>query len=568
MIDQLWKKFLGGLNLQFIAYFLLFAYVPLLTFSIIGYALNKRMIYQVNKANVETLTQKTAVHLRDYLKLKKEKIKYVFSAFADEDEWNAAAGQLSEMNSIAIWHTGELFPVKNISDTLQFQLINRVPVNTPFFNYGPQKEFFLTVMVEPNFVVWASIPADTIRSIIRSNDSATQFCFCSQQNEFHIHTKPPVRDDGLFSFWPILSFIDKTGDLEYRTHVTTNLNIVAKRPAYIVYGELKKFMQEIVLANLIIGILMLAIAILLARRIAGPIQELVGAANKFSQGDLSSPVHVRGIREINILSDEFEVMRQKLLELHSGMEEKIEERTQALRDAQFQISHQEKMASLGLLAAGVAHEIGNPLTGISSMAQLIRRKIKDEDIQGYLKTILSNIERISRIVRELVDFARPTSYEATDVDVNRLIQSAVSIVRYDKRAKNMRLELKLDAHLPAVHLVEDQLQQVFLNILINAVDACHQSTSEIKIRSFTKSGNLYVRFSDNGIGIAKENLPKIFEPFFTTKKVGKGTGLGLSVSYGIIKNLGGTISVESIPFKGSTFTIEIPLEQTEQIIES
>ncbi len=568
MIDQLWKKFLGGLNLQFIAYFLLFAYVPLLTFSIIGYALNKRMIYQVNKANVETLAQKTALHLRDYLNLKKEKVKYVFRAFPDTDEWNAASRQLADMHSVAIWQNGVLFSVKNISDTLQFQLANRLPINTPFFYNEEKKELFLTVEVEPDFVVWASIPADTIRSIIRSNDSATQFCFCSQQNAFHIRTKPQIRESGLFSSWPILSFIDKNGDLEYRTHVTNSLNIVARRPAYVVYGELKKFMQEIVLANLIIGILMLAIAILLARRIAGPIQELVLAANKFSRGDLSTPVHVRGIREINILSDEFEVMRQKLLELHTVMEEKIEERTQALRNAQFQISHQEKMASLGLLAAGVAHEIGNPLTGISSMAQLIRRKVKDEDIQEYLKTILSNIERISRIVRELVDFARPTSYEATQVDVNHLIHSAVSIVRYDKRAKNMQLQMNLDENLPPVVLVEDQLQQVFLNILINAVDACHQDTSEIKIRSFTKNGNLYVQITDNGIGIAKDNLPKIFEPFFTTKKVGKGTGLGLSVSYGIVKNLGGTISVESIPFKGSTFTIEIPFEQSETLIES
>lgn len=568
MIDQLWKKFLGGLNLQFIAYFLLFAYVPLLTFSIIGYALNKRMIYQVNKANVETLAQKTASHIHDYLTLKKANIKYVFRAFPESDEWNTAAGHLSGVNSIAVWKSGQLFSVKNISDTLRYFFKNRVPLDKSFFYNETKEALFLTVPVEPDFVVWASLNADSVRKRIRPNDSTTRFCLCSQQNDFIIQSQPEDSTVRSFSAWPVFSFIDKNEDLEYSAQVLGNLRVVAIRPAHLVYGELKKFMQEIFLANVIIGILMLAIAILLARRIAGPVQELVVAANAFSEGDLSTPVHVRGIREINILSDEFEVMRQKLLELHSDMEEKIEERTQALREAQFQISHQEKMASLGLLAAGVAHEIGNPLTGISSMAQLIRRKIKDKDIQEYLKTILSNIERISRIVRELVDFARPTSYEATNVDVNRLIQSAVSIVRYDKRAKNMQLQLELDENLPPLLIVEDQLQQVFLNILINAVDACHQQTSNIKIRSYTNNGNLCVQFSDNGIGIAKDNLPKIFEPFFTTKKVGKGTGLGLSVSYGIIKNLGGNILVESIPFKGSTFTVEIPLEQMENTLES
>ena len=337
----------------------------------------------------------------------------------------------------------------------------------------------------------------------------------------------------------------------------------ASRSAMGIYGELDGFLREIIFANLIIGLLMFAIAVLLARRIASPIQQLVKAASKFSEGDLRTPVDVQGSEEVNILAREFEVMRRQLLDSYSTLEEKIEERTRALREAQFQISHQEKMASLGLLAAGVAHEIGNPLTGISSMTQIIKRKSGDSEIKEYTSTILENINRISRIVRELVDFTRPSSYEATEVDANAVIKSAIGIVRYDKRAKSIALDMDLQDTLPQLYLVEDQLLQVCINILINAIDACPGDTGQLHIRSFSDASAVHLHFKDNGVGIPDDDQGKIFEPFFTTKQVGKGTGLGLSVSYGIVKNWNGRITVESIVGQGSTFKIEIPIKQVE-----
>jgi signal transduction histidine kinase len=241
------------------------------------------------------------------------------------------------------------------------------------------------------------------------------------------------------------------------------------------------------------------------------------------------------------------------------MEEKIQKRTRELQEAQAQISHQEKMASLGMMAAGIAHEIGNPLTSISSMAQVIKRKNDNTQIHEYVTNILKNIDRISRIVRELVDFSRPSSYEEALSDVNEIIKSAVGIIKYDRRSKNLTYSLSLDPELPKTVIVSDHLLQVLLNILINSVDASEGFGDEIGVNSFTKNGTIQVEITDKGCGIPIEMQKKIFDPFYTTKEVGKGTGLGLTVSYGFIKKLNGEIKVKSEEGRGSTFSVIIPV---------
>jgi signal transduction histidine kinase len=192
------------------------------------------------------------------------------------------------------------------------------------------------------------------------------------------------------------------------------------------------------------------------------------------------------------------------------------------------------------------------------MAQIIKRKVKDQNFIEYLNTILKNIERIRKIVRELVDFARPSSYEAADSNINEIISNAVGIVKYDRRMKSINIELELDNNIPTIFLVGDQLLQVFINILINAVDALTEDSNRIIIRSRKHKSNIIIEIEDEGVGIKPENISKIFEPFYTTKKVGKGTGLGLSVTYGIVKNLNGNIDVQSEPGKGTIFIITLP----------
>lgn len=237
-----------------------------------------------------------------------------------------------------------------------------------------------------------------------------------------------------------------------------------------------------------------------------------------------------------------------------------------------QLIHAQKMESIGMLAAGLAHEVGNPLTSISSLVQVIQRETKDEFTQDKLELITSQITRISRIIRDLVDFSRRSSYEIQLTDINKSIHEAVEIIRVGKKAKEIAFEVNLEKEIPTLPLVPDQIEQVFINILINAVDAIHANSiissthqtdkkraGKIFVRSALVDVDVVITITDNGKGIPEELLPKIFEPFFTTKKVGEGTGLGLWVSYGIIKSFRGNINVKSVEDKGTTFTIALPL---------
>jgi signal transduction histidine kinase len=213
------------------------------------------------------------------------------------------------------------------------------------------------------------------------------------------------------------------------------------------------------------------------------------------------------------------------------------------------------------MAAGIAHEIGNPLTSISSMAQVIKRKTSNEKTIEYVNNILKNIDRISRIVREMVDFSKPSSQKVALTDINDLINSAVGILKYDRRSKNINYILNLDQNIPRTIVVADHLLQVFLNILINAVDASEGFGNSIEVSTFTTDGSIEIDIRDQGCGIPEDKLNTIFDPFYTTKEVGKGTGLGLTVSYGLIQKMNGEIKVESKLREGSNFRVIIPIKE-------
>ncbi len=228
-----------------------------------------------------------------------------------------------------------------------------------------------------------------------------------------------------------------------------------------------------------------------------------------------------------------------------------------VRKLQQQVDQSEKLAVIGQLAAGVAHEIGNPLASISSIVQILQRKTNNQFMSDQLINVRDNINRISKIVRELVDLSRPPSHDSIFTQINEVIKTAVGIVKYDKRVKKVEFKTNLDPNLPIIEVVPDQIIQVFINILINSLDAI-QGEGIVKVNSTFDEKNIYVNISDNGTGIEEEITKKIFDPFFTTKQVGKGTGLGLSVSYGIIKKFNGEIKVKSNLGEGSEFTIQIP----------
>ncbi|MEP0822698.1 MAG: PAS domain S-box protein [Ignavibacterium sp.] len=228
------------------------------------------------------------------------------------------------------------------------------------------------------------------------------------------------------------------------------------------------------------------------------------------------------------------------------------------KELERQLVRSQKMESIGTLAAGIAHEVGNPLTSISSLVQVILRTTQDEFAKEKLELIKNQINRITRIIRDLVDFSRPSSYVVKPTEINEVLRDALNIVQYGKKVKHIHFDVQLNPGLPRLNIVPDQLVQVFINILMNAVDALDGIPGTIRLTTELVGDNVRVVVADSGRGIDPADLEKVFEPFFSTKEVGKGTGLGLWVSYGIVKNFGGEITVESAPGKGSKFFITLP----------
>ncbi|WP_203473218.1 sensor histidine kinase [Dissulfurispira thermophila] len=221
-----------------------------------------------------------------------------------------------------------------------------------------------------------------------------------------------------------------------------------------------------------------------------------------------------------------------------------------------QIIHSEKLASIGRLAAGIAHEIGNPLTSIFSFVQILREMEDDEFKKESLETIYFHINRISEILKQLSGFSKMPVGEPKECQINEIIEASTNLIQYDKKAKNINIVKELSPSLPLITIDGNQLSQVFVNLTLNAIDAMPDGGT-LTIKSMMRKDNIVIQFKDTGTGIAQEELPKIFDPFYTTKE--KGTGLGLAVSYNIIKKMNGTLTVESELGKGTTFIITIPI---------
>jgi signal transduction histidine kinase len=220
-----------------------------------------------------------------------------------------------------------------------------------------------------------------------------------------------------------------------------------------------------------------------------------------------------------------------------------------------QMSNSEKLASIGRLAAGIAHEIGNPLASVFSFVQILREMEEDEFKKDSLQTIYFHVNRISETLKQLSGYSKMPLAESGQCQVNDIIETSVNLIQYDKRAKEISINRELSDTLPQACVDANQLSQVFVNLILNALDAMPDG-GYLTVRSYEKDSSVIIEFKDTGIGIPKENLMKIFDPFYTTKE--KGTGLGLAVSYNIVKKMDGILSVESELGKGTTFTIKIP----------
>jgi PAS domain S-box-containing protein len=235
------------------------------------------------------------------------------------------------------------------------------------------------------------------------------------------------------------------------------------------------------------------------------------------------------------------------------------EQQRLMRD---QIAQADKLASIGELSAGIAHEINNPLGVILGFAQLIlRNETGDERLQADIKTIEKHTRHCKSIVEDLLNFARTSKPEKSLCDIHAVIDDVVHFIKQHAKSGNVRFEKAYDRRMKKLLLDEKKIKQVFINLVMNARYAINEEDGHIQVKTVSDQdhGRVLVQVIDDGQGIQKKDVSRIFDPFFTTKPTGEGTGLGLSVSYGIIKNHGGNIHVESAPGKGTTFTVELPL---------
>jgi C4-dicarboxylate-specific signal transduction histidine kinase len=230
----------------------------------------------------------------------------------------------------------------------------------------------------------------------------------------------------------------------------------------------------------------------------------------------------------------------------------------------------DRLASLGQLAASVAHEINNPIAGVLNLSMLIERILKEdgippervEEVRRYLVQISSETTRVGRIVGDLLAFSRRSSPQRMPADLNEIIRRTVSIIDHKLKLANVELELQLDEILPKIKCDNSQIQQVIVNLVMNASEATHNRVNgNVTVRTAANTNRESIRFEvkDNGDGIPKENLAKIYDPFFTTKGEGKGVGLGLAVVYGIVESHGGDIEVDTKVGEGTIFRVDLPI---------
>ena len=278
-----------------------------------------------------------------------------------------------------------------------------------------------------------------------------------------------------------------------------------------------------------------------------PIDSIVLMSKEIKNGNLSARCHIHSAGEMGLLCKTINQMADAIEQHEKKMKQ----------DTQMQILQSEKLASIGRLAAGVAHEINNPLTGVLTFTHLLKDRSNEEEDIKDLDVIIQETKRVREIVRNLLDFARQSPPIKELLNLNEIIQQLLKLVISQNVFRKIKIDEKYDVNLPEVLVDKNQLQQVFLNLLLNAGEAI-TGDGTIAISTAHNEKSILITFTDSGCGISDEDIEKIFDPFYTTKPVGQGTGLGLSISYGIIQQHRGTIQCVSQVGQGTTFKIYLP----------
>jgi len=350
--------------------------------------------------------------------------------------------------------------------------------------------------------------------------------------------------------------------------------------------------QSILIGFIVITtcLIVLAGVILLSQTVIKPLHDLIEAHVEFAAGKMDRRVKIEGANEVAQLAGAFNTMAERIQTNQRQLLENLSQIQQVNRDLErtrVELLYSEKLAGVGQLAQGVAHEIGNPLSAVLGYLELTKRDSNmSEKTLDYIERSEREIARINVIIRELLDYSRPSAPDRKPLDVDEVISSLLTLVTGQKRFGGLTFRRNVQAHLPPVFADRSQLVQVLVNLAFNAADATSSGGTlevgaalrkwEIPVEENTYTiGDLndpilpgtevvQIWVADSGIGITKENITKIFDPFFTTKEPGTGTGLGLAICARIIEGFGGRLTVQSSEGKGSIFTITFPLSDSKE----
>jgi two-component system NtrC family sensor kinase len=324
------------------------------------------------------------------------------------------------------------------------------------------------------------------------------------------------------------------------------------------YFDIKR---DIILAFVTITLLGVLVTMVfsyfISQRISIPIRKLAAASREIADGNLNAKVEIMSSDELGRLAYNFNRMGATLKE----RDEQLKEFTRK------KIMESERLALIGQLSANVAHELNNPLQGIVTYSHLLLEdKCQEDEESESLQKIVIQANRCRDIIRGLLDFSRQRKPDITLCDVNDVLKGCVSLLERQAQFQNIQINWDLQPDLPKAVIDPSQIERVFINLMINAADAMENNGKlTLSTHHDPLEGFIELSFTDTGHGVSKENLEKIFDPFFTTKDTGHGVGLGLAISYGIIKEHNGTISVESEVGKGTTFTVRLPVTVEEKV---
>jgi len=335
----------------------------------------------------------------------------------------------------------------------------------------------------------------------------------------------------------------------------TGWGVVVRQPTAETYAYANQILFFLSLVFFISLVAAASIGIYLAHKIAKPVTTLVQGVKKVTAGDMETQIPITGQDEIGQLASAFNEMTQKLKH-HLDEIQKSHER---VLETQKQLAQSEKLAAIGQLAAGLAHEINNPLNIISGFNELLREQTPENDPRrANLEEIYRETGRCQKQVAELLHFAKPKDPERAPTDIGKLVEGTLNLMQSQAKALGIEIENRADSELPLLQVDADQIKQALLNLLINACQAMPEG-GRLSVRSGRINRHVAIRIEDTGKGISKSDMDNIFNPFFTTKE--EGTGLGLPLSYALVERHGGKIQVHSEEGHGSVFTVLLPIAE-------